>query len=385
MHLVCMAFALISSWRARPIATTVHSSLQRCRPPTASAVHTRDDESRLALLSQWAALAHETGRRAPQTAEVIDDEPLRIGRFAGEAFALGSTTQGIRAAKQHRLLVNGRPAHSHSALVSSGDVVTLLPAEGPAPPAPEPVLRFVRALEEAGLRALYEDDEVAVVFKPSGPHSKPYRGAPCVEAALPALLSPSGAADALPRPVAVHRLDSLVSGCLLVAKTRGAAAQLAASFRSRGVYKRYRALALGRVEGPRRPLSRELDAPLDGRAALTRLSVVSYTPHVQAGYLTTLDLEPVTGRRHQLRRHLAALGHPLVGDDLHDGGGTLLRASSALMLQSVEVRVRHPTRDGAWVHACVPEARKFGRQRERSWDGFHWACEQGRHGQSSSS
>jgi 23S rRNA pseudouridine1911/1915/1917 synthase len=323
-----------------------------------------------ARLAQWAALAYDRAHRDPLIATVL--EPARLGKFAGDAFALGSTTQGIRAAKAHRLLVNGQPG-GHAALVGAGDVVTLLPAVPAAPPDPEPTLRFARAQAQAGLRVLMEDDELAVIFKPAGPHSKPYGGAPCVEAALPALLWPSSAEDALLRPTATHRLDARVCGCLLVAKTRRAAAHLASSFRTRRVYKRYRALAVGRVAGPR-----EIDAPLDGRPALTRLRVRSYTPHVQMGHLTTLDLEPVTGRRHQLRRHLADLGHPLVGDDLHANGQPPLKRGAGLLLQSVEIRAPHPADDGTWVHAAVAEARKFERQRERSWQGFGYECERRR-------
>ena len=143
--------------------------------------------------------------------------------------------------------------------------------------------------------------------------------------------------------------------------------------------KRYRAMALGTVDA-----SIEcIESDVEGRRAKTLVKVVEVTPHVQAGSLTTLDLWPVTGRRHQLRRHLAELGHPLLGDDLYfeaEGSGreqTALaegrtagsdasfygKKSEGLFLMSCECSVPF---DGRVVHAEMPEARKFERQRQRA-------------------
>lgn len=193
----------------------------------------------------------------------------------------------------------------------------------------------------------------------------------CFEQALPAVLRPphSGVVGALPAPVAVHRLDNRVSGLVVVAKTRAAARFLSAEFRERRVEKRYRGIVVGRVAQPRQ----EVSVPLDGRDARTTICVVDETPHVQAGWLTTVDLFPHTGRRHQLRRHCAALGHGLLGDDLHAAPNQALhKRSGGLFLQSVEVRVRHPEVDGTWAHATIPEARKFERQRERALMGWEF-------------
>ena len=101
------------------------------------------------------------------------------------------------------------------------------------------------------------------------------------------------------------------------------------------------------------------------------MRVLEHTPHVQAGWLTTLDLEPRTGRRHQLRLHCAALGHVICGDDLYAAeagrnGGFIGKRSSGLFLQSLRVSVPHPDGNGRWVRAEAAEAPKFRRQRERA-------------------
>ena len=135
--------------------------------------------------------------------------------------------------------------------VQPGDLVELLPAaEQTVAIDEERQIRFAEGLLKSGtLEVVYEDDVMAVVNKPAGVHSKPYGGPLSLEHALPGLLAPpQEATDALVRPTCVHRLDARVSGLIVVAKTRHAAALPAEAFRERRVSKRYRALLLGRLQ-----------------------------------------------------------------------------------------------------------------------------------------
>lgn len=359
-------------------------------------------------LASW-----EASTAPPAVAEVGAREAgLRLAPFAAAAFSeLGSTSQAKREAKAGRLTLNGW-ATEPARRLRQGDVLVLRAPPSRTHEAREATLRLAARMIHDGYTTLYEDDEMAVVHKPAGVHSKPYRGAAHLEAALPALLgAPSGAPDVLPAPLAVHRLDARVCGLLLVGKTRSAVAHLAGELAARRARKRYRALLLGPMLdglGPSctdcewlRPLGRELDlralgevaegeeeeeasgvascawavsAPIGGRASLSEVHVVEETPHVQAGALTTVDMVPCTGRRHQLRIHAAALGHPILGDDLYGMPG--LGAGSHLYLQSVEVRVRHPSGGGGgadgFVHVRVPEAARFARRRERARMGWEY-------------
>ena len=324
----------------------------------------------------WAT-ASTTTRPAEQAtvpATAGSESGLRLARFAGSAFAaLGSTSQAKAAAKTGRLAVNGQLAEPARLLVA-GDEVTL--SGGRALPSslqdPKQVAARAAALEHDGFRIWFEDDELAVVHKPAGVHSKPYRGARHLEAALPALLGPPcrSTIDALPAPSAVHRLDCRVCGLILVAKTRDAAAFLAGELAARRVTKRYRALLAGGIGGGGDPF--EVREAVGGRPSLSIFKSIEATPHLQLGQLTTADLEPRTGRRHQLRLHAAALGAPILGDDLYgapSGGG----AGASLYLQSTEVRVAHPSGGrAAAVHVTAPEAARFARRRERARMGWEW-------------
>ncbi|TYZ58443.1 hypothetical protein PybrP1_000254 [[Pythium] brassicae (nom. inval.)] len=173
------------------------------------------------------------------------------------------------------------------------------------------------------------------------------RGVRTVENALPLLLQqprrPPAAAEiaaGLMPPRAVHRLDARVGGVLLVAKTREAETRLAAQFEAHQVLKQYRAIVAGRVDpeqllgAPALPRSmlaplgavsgdlRFVDAPVGGRRSCSAIRVSGYSRSERYEWITTVDLWPLTGRKHQLREHMAQLGHPVVGDDLfarHDG------------------------------------------------------------------
>jgi tRNA pseudouridine32 synthase/23S rRNA pseudouridine746 synthase len=105
----------------------------------------------------------------------------------------------------------------------------------------------------------------------------------------------------------VHRLDREVEGLVLVAHTRQAARELSKIFQGRKVRKRYRAEVLGLLE----QATGTIDHPLDGKPAMTRYLVLSHDPHTNTSILL---VEIESGRLHQIRRHLAAIGHPIMGD-----------------------------------------------------------------------
>ena len=113
----------------------------------------------------------------------------------------------------------------------------------------------------------------------------------------------------------VHRLDRAASGLILVAHTRRTAAALSALFRSRKVEKRYRVLVHGHFAGHPDPL--RVDRPIDGKQAISEFSCPAYPADRDH---STLEVRIETGRKHQVRRHLAELGFPVVGDRLYGSG-----------------------------------------------------------------
>ena len=198
------------------------------------------------------------------------------------------------------------------------------------------------------LHILYADDSLLVLNKPSGLLSVPGRGEDkqdCLSRRAQSLY---------PDALVVHRLDMATSGLMLMA--RGAAMQRALSqlFERREVHKRYLAVVDGRlapastaggwglidlpiaVDWPRRPL-RIIDAA-GGKSSQTRWRSMAFD---DASDSTRVELEPVTGRSHQLRVHLQALGHPILGDALYAPGAVLAR-SPRLLLHACALRLVHP-------------------------------------------
>jgi tRNA pseudouridine32 synthase/23S rRNA pseudouridine746 synthase len=203
---------------------------------------------------------------------------------------------------------------------------------------------------------LHADAHLLVAVKPAGELAVPGRG----EAGGRHF---AGRVQALwPDARVVHRLDMATSGLMLFA--RGAAAQVALSrlFEQRLVAKRYEAIVHGlpaadagevdlplAADGPRRP--RQQVDPEHGRPALTRWRVLARHPAAGSGIATTrLALQPVTGRSHQLRVHLLALGHPIVGDALYGPAGD---TAPRLMLHACGLAFDHPA-DGRPMHLQHP-------------------------------
>ena len=194
-----------------------------------------------------------------------------------------------------------------------------------------------------GFERVHVDTHCIVAVKPSGLLSVPGRGEhrqDCLAARVQAEFG-----DAL----VVHRLDMSTSGLMLFA--RGAAAQraLSAAFAARAVHKRYVAIVHGRVgdengeielpllaDWPNRP-KQKVDRDI-GKPSLTRWRVLAFDT---ARHATRLELEPVTGRAHQLRVHLVAIGHPILGDALYAPPEVLAQADR-LLLHASSLRFAHP-------------------------------------------
>ncbi len=206
------------------------------------------------------------------------------------------------------------------------------------------------------LACLHEDAHLLALHKPAGLLVVPGRGADKADCLI------ARAQRRWPDALVVHRLDQATSGLMLLA--RGAAMQRALSiaFAQRRVHKRYLALVHGRLQAPGRADGwGEIDLPLIvdwprrprskvdhaiGKPSLTRWRALG---HDAGAAITRLELEPVTGRSHQLRVHLQAIGHPIVGDRLYgvDDG------APRLMLHACALRLAHPA-DGRPLELSCP-------------------------------
>ena len=198
------------------------------------------------------------------------------------------------------------------------------------------------AAAPAGIELLYADAAFLLLRKPAGLLAVPGRGADKQDC-----LSLRVQRD-FPDAMVVHRLDMATSGLMLMA--RGAAVQrrMNHAFAEREVDKRYVAVVAGSLQGdgwqtidlpiavdwPRRPL-RIID-PVNGKPSTTRWRVLEGTADA-----TRLELEPVTGRSHQLRVHLQALGHPILGDALYAPADINCRAPR-LLLHASALTLSHP-------------------------------------------
>ena len=228
--------------------------------------------------------------------------------------------------------LRGRPVRSRSRRVAEGDVVEV--------DVPEPTAAAPLVADPGGVApVVHADADVIVVDKPAGLVVHP--GAGRAEGTLvqgllvdfPELAGlPAAGAGEADRPGIVHRLDAGTSGLLVVARTPRAYHSLVGQLQARSVERRYRALVLGTVEAAGgvvdAPIGRSEGDPTrmavntTGRPARTRYEVV--TPYRDPVPTTELSCRLETGRTHQIRVHLAAIGHPVVGDPRYGGSRAVL-------------------------------------------------------------
>jgi 23S rRNA pseudouridine1911/1915/1917 synthase len=268
------------------------------------------------------------------TPEDIDDEgavaiDIEVDSAGRADAVIAAAADGLSRTRIQALIragaaeLNGAPLLDPSRRLVPGDAVTLLlPPPEPATPEPEAI----------PLAVLYEDGEVIVIDKPAGLVVHPAAGH-ARGTLVNALLHHCGASlsgiGGVARPGIVHRLDKDTSGVMVVAKTDRAHQSLAAQFADHGrtgpLRRRYAATIWGEVIPPSgtvdRPIGRHaadrqrFAVRSDGREAITHYRMVE-----RLGPASLVACELETGRTHQIRVHMAALGHPVLGDPVYAAG-----------------------------------------------------------------
>ena len=280
-----------------------------------------------------------------------DQEPIVVPEaLAGERLdrAVSLLTGWSRAEVQRlvadeAVLVGGEPVPKSHRLVE-GEVVELLGAPSPPElPGPEPVPIDVR----------HVDDDIVVVVKPAGLVVHPGPGhahGTLVHGLLDRFPEIAGVGD-LARPGIVHRLDRDTSGLMVIARSPDAYTRLVGALAAREVDRRYLALVSGELASPRGVV----DAPI-GRSTRqrTRMAVREAGRPARTGYevrtvwpdasVSLLECRLETGRTHQIRVHLAAIGHPVVADGAY-GGRLLPNGPERPFLHAFALGFTHP-RDG---------------------------------------
>ena len=164
-------------------------------------------------------------------------------------------------------------------------------------------------------------------------------------------------------PKPVHRLDSPTSGLVIIAKSIQARVKLGWMFENRKIQKTYCALLCGRLMEYIR-----VEIPLDGKDAISELSIIESRESLNNKYITKVFMKPYTGRTHQLRKHAALIKHPIIGDATYGEKGNVL-LHKGLFLCAIQIKFNHPITSKE-IHVQLEPPKKFDKLMDREFNRF---------------
>lgn len=280
---------------------------------------------------------------------------IRLVDYALTVFPEILSKSGIKKAiKRGEILLDGEKTEQ-SAWVIKGQTLSLIDLQENAP-----------KVFELKLDILFEDDHLAVINKPAGISVSGNKYKTIVNA-LSFNLKPSKSNDALKWPLPVHRLDYPTSGILLIAKTKQASINLGKQFEKRLVKKKYCAIVIGQP-----PEKGIIDTNIAKQEAYTEYRVIEVIPSLKTQQISLVELFPLSGRTHQLRIHMAEIGHPILGDKKYVNDGPLLKGKG-LFLAATGLVFNHPVTKKTSVFQIIhpPKFTSLIEREKRRWKKYH--------------
>jgi len=306
-----------------------------------------------------------TQRSAVETRNVsAAEDGMRLDRWFKTHYATLPHSRLEKLLRTGQVRVDGGRAKASTRL-AAGQAVRIPPLPDVAPP-PGPKQTLSKADRDfLASITLYEDDDLLVLNKPSG---IAVQGGTKTTHHIDRLLEGIGDGPET-RPRLVHRLDRDTSGVLVIAKRRSVAAKLGRAFQTRSVRKIYWAVVKGLPKPPQGKVEASLvkasgpdgDRVRKARAGeqdIAQSAVTHYAVVDRAAQAASfVSLKPVTGRQHQLRAHMAIIGHPILGDDKYRGDRDLPEnVPNKLHLHARRISFAHPSGEGVVdVTAPLPE------------------------------
>lgn len=264
------------------------------------------------------------------------ETPIRLQDYAVGIFQTASTKSAIKKAiKKELVLVNGTLASTAQFLHGNEEIVLLAEASK-------------HKSFDLDLEVLFEDEYLAIIHKPAGV-SVSGNSFATIDNALTQNLQLSRQKDAV-RPRPVHRLDYPTSGLLLIGKTSSSILQLSKLFENKEIQKTYHAVTIGKMRR-----QGEIYFPVDNKEAFSEFQVLQTLDSQRFEFLNLVKLSPKTGRQHQLRKHLSAIGNPILGDKEYGMEGFILKGKG-LYLHASQLEFVHPfTRKQINVSSPLPK------------------------------
>lgn len=252
------------------------------------------------------------------------EKPVRLSDLSFTYFRSLNSRKAVKnAVKQGLIFINEQ--HGFTAdFVYGGENIQVFEAKDKKP----------QTTINLDLEVLYEDDYLALVNKPAGivvSGNKNWT----LEHALSGNLKPSLQED-VTNPEPIHRLDYPTSGVLLIGKTYSMIIQLNQLFEERKIQKTYHAICIGKMKS-----HAFIELPIDGKTSKSEVVVMKTLASPRFTFLNLVKLTPYTGRRHQLRKHMAAIGNPILGDLDYGKEGLILRGKG-LYLHASSLEFVHP-------------------------------------------